>query len=295
MVTLLTGSSGFLGREILEHLPFDNIITLSRSNAQLKFDLGKEVPVLPQVDLVIHSAGKAHVVPKTEFEKQEFFQVNVEGTRNLLIGLERSDRLPKAIVFISSVAVYGLEVGKQIKETSPLLASDPYGQSKIQAEGILREWCASRGIKFAILRLPLLVGNNPPGNLLAMISAIRRGYYFNIAGGKARKSMVLASDVAKIIPLVASVGGVYNLTDGKHPSFAELSSVVASRMGKPTPLNIPNWLAVLMAGIGDILGKNAPINSKKLKKIMSDLTFDDAKARKDLAWHPEYVLEKFML
>ncbi|MBC7915293.1 MAG: hypothetical protein H7Y07_14350 [Pyrinomonadaceae bacterium] len=45
--------------------------------------------------------------------------------------------------------------------------------------------------------------------------------------------------------------------------------------------------------MGDILGKRAPINSVKLKKITSDLTFDDSKAREILGWNPTPVLKGF--
>ena len=55
--------------------------------------------------MVIHAAGKAHSVPKTAFEKQQFYDINVLGTQNLLAGFEKIG-LPKQFVFISSVAVY---------------------------------------------------------------------------------------------------------------------------------------------------------------------------------------------
>ena len=142
-----------------------------------------------------------------------------------------------------------------------------------------------------ILRLPLLVGKNPPGNLGAMLKAIDKGYYFNIDGGKAKKSMVLAEDVAAFISKVASVGGIYNLTDGVHPDFKELSTAISEQKNKKRPLNLSLFITKLMGYAGDMLGDKAPINSSKIKKITSDLTFDDTKARNLFGWNPQSVLE----
>ena len=65
-------------------------------------------------------------------------------------------------------------------ENSDLLAKDPYGRSKIEAEAMIIEWAQKHAVKFLILRLPLIAGINPPGNLGSMINGIKKGFYFNI-------------------------------------------------------------------------------------------------------------------
>ena len=296
MNLLLTGSSGFLGKELKKNLISEvDLYEFNRSSGNYLFDLSDGIPTfdLP-FNLVIHAAGKAHSVPKNEAEKQDFFNVNVKGTSNLLKGLENSG-IPKSFVFISSVAVYGKESRILINENENLSAKDPYGQSKIQAEKLIQEWCEKHNVICTILRLPLIASLNPPGNLGLMIKAIQNGYYFNIARGKAKKSMVLAEDVAGIILKAGEIGGIYNLTDGYHPSFTELSELIAKQLNKNKPANIPVWLAKAMAKTGDLLGSKAPINSDKLRKINSDLTFDDSKAHKLLDWNPTPVLEGFKI
>lgn len=263
-------------------------------SGDIKCDLTQEIPTLSDADLVIHSAGKAHAVPKTKSEKREFFDINVKGTENLLKGLEQASSLPKSFIFISSVAVYGMESGTNIDEVYPLNASDPYGLSKIEAEKIVANWCAKNNVICGILRLPLLVGANPPGNLGAMIKGINNGYYFNIGGGTARKSMVMAEDVAAIVPKLAEVGGAYNLTDGYHPNFKELSCHIAKQLQKKAVMNMPSGFAKTLAKVGDVIPK-FPLNSNKLKKITSDLTFSDDKARTKLGWSPRRVLDAFEL
>lgn len=289
---LITGANGFLGKFIVNELQeSNNLKSLSRTCGDFNFFLDKEIPNFYQkFDLVIHVAGKAHSIPKSEIERRKFYDVNVLGTQNLLKGLENF-HIPKEFVFISSVSVYGLDIGNNIDEGHPLLATDAYGLSKIEAEKNVLNWCEKNNVVCTILRLPLLVGKDAPGNLGAMIKAITKGYYFNVGGGKAKKSMVLGKDVASLIMKVAPIGGIYNVTDGYHPNFYELSTAVSLNKKKKRPLNLPMSLGVIIGKIGDYFGEKSPINSSKLKKITSDLTFDDTKARVILDWNPQSVVD----
>lgn len=288
MNILLTGATGFLGKYIVDEIPkSDDLFTLSRNNGNYKISLENEIPNFNEnFELVIHAAGKAHSVPKTDFEKKQFHQINVIGTQNLLKSLEKS-QVPKYFVFISSVAVYGQVKGDNITEKHSLDAQDPYGISKIKTERILLDWCEQKNVVCTILRLPLLVGKNPPGNLGAMIGSIKKGYYFNIDRGKAKKSMVIAKDVANFIFKVMPVGGVYNLTDGTHPNFSQLSFAISGKKCFSLPLGA----AKLIGKVGDIVGDKFPINSIKVQKITSELTFNDSKARRLLNWKPQPVLD----
>ena len=291
MEILITGAHGFLGNFVFNVLSSSHKLKcLSRTSGDYKVFLEKEVPHFNQkFNLVVHAAGKAHSIPKTQAEKKQFYDVNVLGTLNLLRGLENRG-VPEQFVFISSVSVYGRESGTGINEEDSLKAKDPYGLSKIEAEKVVQEWCRKQNVICTILRLPLLVGETPPGNLGAMLRAIDKGYYFNIGGGKARKSMVLANDVAAFMPKVANIGGIYNLTDGYHPNFFELSTIICKNRNKKIPLNMPSIIANLLGFIGDVIGKSMPLNTVKLKKITSDLTFDDSKAREIAGWNPNPVL-----
>ena len=290
---LITGAKGFLGQAVRNHLNLSQVpcITFGRSvGNEIQCNLANEIPEIPEVDMVIHAAGKAHSVPKTDEEKADFFRVNVQGIENLLAGLENNSSLKK-FVFISSVAVYGITEGKEIDENSPLNATDAYGKSKIEAEQIILHWCKAKNIDYYILRLPLIAGANPPGNLGAMIKALIKGFYFSIGKADVKKSMVLASDVAELMSKLNGKSGIYNLTDGYHPTFDELEKGLAKALNIKNPLKIPQTLAVLIAKAGDFIGSKSPINSQKLKKIQSTLTFSDKKARAELGWNPSHVLD----
>lgn len=295
---LITGGNGYLGRHISAHLSNKyDIITLGRGEDNTyRNDLSLEVPVFDQnFEVVVHCAGKAHSFPRTTREKQAFFDVNVKGTKNLLEALENASFHPKSFVFISSVSVYGATEGLDINEETPLFSSYAYGASKIEAEKLILAWCKKHQITCLILRLPLLAGKNPPGNLKMMIKGIKSGYYFNIAGGYARKSVVMAEDVAQIIPKALNIGGVYNLTDGYHPSFGELADLIAKQLHIRRPKTIPKWIALTLSFIANKLGFISPINAYKFAKLNANLTFDDTKARKNLGWKPNKVLENFQI
>ena len=298
MNLLLTGASGFLGKNIIPLLNAKySVRTMGLSiNDDLKVNLATTVPDLKgeSFDIVLHAAGKAHSVPKTEAEKKVFFDVNLQGTINLCKALENTKK-PKSIVFISTVAVYGREFGENIDESHPLNGDTPYAKSKIEAEKYLTEWCGERGVTLGIIRPSLIAGPNPPGNLGAMINGIHKGRYLSISGGKSQKSVLMVQDIARMLPELVEKGGVYNVCDDRHPTFAELEVVISKQLSKNKPVSIPFGLAKMIARVGDLLGSKAPINTIKLKKITESLTFSNERAKRELGWEPLDVLDNFKI
>lgn len=294
---LFTGGTGFLGKNIMPLLVQQYEITTCgiTPDDMIKANLAKEAPELPEkYDVVLHACGKAHVVPKTEAEKQTFYDVNYQGTVNLCTALEKIGA-PKALIFISTVAVYGCEYGDLINEEHSLEGSSAYARSKIMAEEYLTKWCLDHQVRLGILRPSLLAGKDAPGNLGAMVNGIKKGFYMNIAGGKVVKSILMAEDIARLIPLLEEKGGIYNVCDTRQPSFGDISKSVAKQLGKGKPISIPYWMAWCMAKVGDLLGRKAPINSYKLEKMTKSLTFSNAKARHVLNWEPLDVLDNYKI
>jgi len=296
---LITGASGFLGSvitRILTEMHY-NISTIGISKTDdIHCDLSKSIPIIKSdFDWIIHIAGKAHVMPKNSNEIADFFKVNFEGTKNLIKGVEQSFKRPQSIIFISTVAVYGVESGTNINEDHPLQGRSPYALSKIKAEKFLKEWCSKNDTVLGILRPPLIAGKNPPGNLGAMIKGVESKKYFRIDKGSARKSILMADDIARLIPRLAEVGGIYNVCDNVHPSFAELDILIANQLNKRPPKSIPYLIAKCLAIFGDLLGSNFPINSTKLDKLTKSLTFSNEKAKRDLNWEPLNVLQNFKI
>lgn len=218
-----------------------------------------------------------------------FFETNFTGTKNLLKGIDQLSNKPKAFVFVSTVAVYGFEKGELISEEQAPKPLSPYGKSKWEAEKVLHKWAMENKVNLTILRLPLVAGgDNTPGNLGAMMKAIKKGYYRRIGKAEARKSIVLAEDVARLIPSLVTHSGTYNLTDGANPSMKELEDYLAKFYGRKIR-SISSGLVALAAWIGDHI-KGFPINSYRLAKLGESLTFDDSKARSEIGWNPNPVI-----
>ena len=296
MELLFTGASGFLGnnvRPLLEGM-YDVTTVGLLPQDDYTVNIAKEIPDLRErYDIVLHAAGKAHSVPKTEAE-QVFFDVNLQGTKNLCTALERKG-IPRAFIFISTVAVYGCDFGENITEEHSLEGVTPYAMSKRLAEEFLQKWCYEHNVTLGIIRPSLIAGPNPPGNLGAMIHGIRSGRYLSIAGSRTRKSVLMVQDIARLVPLLVEKGGIYNVCDSYQPTFRELEAVICRQLNRNLPLSIPYWMAKCMALMGDCFGKKAPVNSQKLSKITESLTFSNEKAVRELGWRPINVLENFKI
>lgn len=289
---LITGSNGFLGKQLYNsYKDLFNVITLSRKNSDLNIDLENDIIKSKiNVDIVIHAAGKAHVIPKTKEEIESFYNVNFHGTKKLINSLENV----KSFIFISSVSVYGLETGKNINEDCNLEGKTPYAKSKIQAEELLISWAKENNVNLLILRLPLLAGKNPPGNLGAMINAIKKGTYFSISSGQAKRSVVLVEDIVGWLSDNLMSAGVFNLTDNNHPSFRDLEIVISNQLNKRLPFSIPISVAKCIGYLGDIL-RVSFVNSYRIDKMTNDLTFSSERATKTLNWQPKQVKSHFLI
>jgi len=291
MKILLTGHTGFLGsylkREMLSRGA--DVMGLGRGkDSDWHFDLGSDENDFPRgngsqgeasVDLVIHVAGLAHRVPKTEAEKQQFFDVNVEGTRRLLRALKDSGNVSKRFVFISTIAVYGEPMDADIcvppypsEADLEQLDLTPYGLSKWKAEQLVQDWCRQEGVEVFIWRLPLIVGENAPGNLGAMEKAIRKGYYFRIGNSYARMRHYvnleeLGLRVLDLLEGKDADSGTFNVISGEK-SYGAFEDEFALKYGKNVR-SIPIWIVRMAAKVGDVLA-GFPLNSYRLKKLLGE-------------------------
>jgi nucleoside-diphosphate-sugar epimerase len=280
----ITGSTGFLGRNLLDYLSKGKHNVVAPKRYELIPFLSKQ----NTIDLLVHSAGKAHSTKNSE--SNEFFEVNLELTRSITNQIDEQRLKLNTFVFISTVAVYGLDEGENINETAPLSGKSPYAVSKKMAEEHLLNWSKETGINVVILRLPLIFGENAPGNLGAMERAIKSRYYFQIGEGSARRSSVHVTDLAEFIPSLCCKCGVYNLASNKHPSYSEIGIYYGKKYNRKIN-KFPLKLLKILALLGDVIPK-FPLNSYRLSKLNQTLTFNDEKARNELNWFGSNVLKQ---
>jgi len=282
---LLTGSSGFLGMYISNFLESKkyNVLKLGRGlNSEIKFDLTHDNIPKVSVDFVVHVAGKVHSIPKDKQEEIDFFNVNYLGTKKILSCLDL--KKIKTIIFISTVAVYGKDTGDMLNEETPLGGNTAYALSKIKAEKAVTNYGIKNNIKTVILRLPLITGKNPQGNLNSIIKAIKKGYYFRIGKGEAKKSIISAIDIVNLIPELFNLNGIYNLTDINHPKISEIDSIIANQYNIRIK-TIPIYLIKFIAKIGDRF-PFLPFNSSKFDKLTKSLTFSNEKLLNEIKYIP---------
>lgn len=212
MRVIVTGATGFIGKEIVSELSAKNYVVYELGNSRVKhrtsesgffkiditdFENVCELKKLDSVDALIHSAGLAHQFGKIEREK--FQKTNVEGTRNILelakmLGAEH-------FVLISSTAIYGTEKKtkanvKFIDESAVCRPQTFYAESKLEAERLSVKFCEDNNINLTIFRLAPVIGEGNAGNVQRMIEAIDKKRFVWIGRGENYKSLIYKKDVA---------------------------------------------------------------------------------------------------
>jgi nucleoside-diphosphate-sugar epimerase len=115
-----------------------------------------------------------------------------------------------------------------------------------------------------------------------MEKAIRKGYYFRLGSGSAKRSIVDVKKLAQFFPSLLGKNGVFNITENAHPSYAEIDELLAKKYNKRIRKISPT-MARIFAKIGDKIPK-FPLNTYRLSKLEKSLTFSNEKAKKDLGW-----------
>ena len=275
---LLTGHTGFLGSVIYKSLIKEFVVyTLGRSeDSDYRVDLlnwdGK-LELKHSIDAVVHVAGLAHGKSNSD---SAMTKVNLESTKDLI---DIADKCQiNAFVFISSTAIYGREYGLEIREDEKLQLRTNFARTKFDSENcILNRDNAKDSL---IVRLPLVIGPNPIGNLGKLMSSICSGKHIFLKGNKARKSVVYASDVASFISNWLKndekKSGTINLTSGEAPTFNWIEKMIRHYTGVKFFFTFPVGLVwKITVAIKQHLGISIPI----LGKIFYPLTFSDQLAR----------------
>lgn len=205
---LITGGVGFLGvhlaRKFLKEgwtVTLFDIAPLDAKDLRGKVhvvqgDVRNTRQVSKALSNVTHVVHAAAALP-IKRSKQKIFSVNIEGTRNVLE--ESLKHHVKRVVFISSTAVYG--VPKHVPETeeSPLNPIGFYGQSKVAAENLCKNYM-QKGLSINIIRPKTFLGQERLGVFVLWFEAIYSGHrVFILGNGKNKYQLLAVSDAADAI------------------------------------------------------------------------------------------------
>ena len=207
---------------------------------------------------VMHFAAFAEVAESVRKPKL-YWDNNVDGLRALLRGL--ADAGVERIVFSSSCAVYGTPIRLPIDEATPTTPINPYGETKLECEKLLREHEAECGARAVALRYFNAAGADPAGETgelhepeshvipRAIRTALGEFDAFDIFGtdyptpdGTAVRDYVHVSDLADAHVLAlrrlmdGGAGGTFNLGIGRGYSVAQIVKCVQDVTGKRVPV-----------------------------------------------------------
>ena len=291
MNILVTGGAGFIGSHLVDALVgcghlvtvLDDLSTGKESNLapECRMIIGDirdpscvDRSVRGQ-DVIFHLAAYTSV-PGSVDNPQVCFEINVEGTRNVL--QQACDWGVKKVVFSSSSAVYPGDCDRAIAETTPPDPESPYAASKLESERLLERFHRDQGLSYVVLRYFNVYG--PRQDTLSdyasviplFITRSMNGETPTIFGdGHQTRDFVYVTDVASanLRAMDTEICGVFNVGTGQPISILCLGDAVAKSMGSVLGFDFANPRP------GDILASTADISS----------------IAASLGWQPEWVLE----
>jgi nucleoside-diphosphate-sugar epimerase len=227
------------------------------------------------VNAVVHLAARVHVPgTATAADAAPFHRINVGGTTRLAEAAARAG--VNRFVFVSSVKAGGDR-------------SDPYSDSKAEAELRLLETSEQIGLECVIVRPPLVYGPRVRANFLRLLRLVDSGIPLPLGSVSNRRSLIyvgnLAAALQRCIVHADAPGQIFPVSDGDDISTAELIRRIARAMARPARLFSFPVSLLRLAGI-------VTRQSQAIDRLTGDLTVDAAAIRARLGWRPPYTMQE---
>ena len=288
MNILITGVHGFVGSNLVKALSSENTIYGLDIVAPQKAGVVKtyswndlEDGNIPEVDAIIHLAGKAHDT-KNQSKAQVYFDINTGLTQKIYDYFLKSSA--KKFIFFSSVkAAADRVVGDVLTEDIVPSPKGPYGESKIKAEEYIQsKWSVDKSVY--ILRPCMIHGPGNKGNLNLLYQVVRKGIPWPLGAFENRRTFTSIDNLSYIIKglLTKEVdSGIYHIADDESISTNELIQIICEAMGKKAAIwHLNKSMMKSIAKLGSIL--HLPLNTERLAKLTENYVVSNAKIKKAL-------------
>jgi nucleoside-diphosphate-sugar epimerase len=293
MNLLITGIHGFVGSNLVENLKdkhtiFGLDIVMPEKEGVEKTFLWNELTQIPDIDVVIHLAGKAHDT-KNKADTKIYFDINTELTKKIFDKFLSSTA--KQFVFFSSVkAAADIVEGEILTEDVTPRPKGPYGESKIAAENYIlskKQEIADQvrnDKRVYILRPCMIHGPGNKGNLNLLYGVVKKGFPYPLGAFENKRSFTSIDNLTFVIEQMLGKNissGVYNISDDETLSTNELIRLMARVMNKPARIwNLSPKLIFLLAKIGTKI--HLPLNTERLQKLTENYVVSNEKIKKTL-------------
>ena len=296
MRILISGIHGFVGSNLVSALKDNNqiygldIVAPEKEGVVRTFsweDLDNDN--IPQVDAIIHLAGKAHDT-KNKSTADIYFKVNTDLTKKVYNYFTEHHDIGKFIFFSSVKAAVDKVPGDILTEDVVPCPVGPYGESKVKAEEYILDLLNKNsqvyvGRDIVILRPCMIHGPGNKGNLNLLYGFVKKGLPWPLGAFENRRTFTSIENLIFVINsmLSAPIGsGVYNMADDEALSTNELIEVMCNAMGKnPHIWKLPKGLINFGARMGDVL--HLPLNTFRLDKLTENYVVSNEKLKKALA------------
>jgi dihydroflavonol-4-reductase len=296
----VTGGTGFLGGRVVERLRGrgDEVVALVRSPekaarlAELGCELVEGDLASPErlasgmrgCDAVFHVAADYRIGIR-EWERARMFEVNVEGTRNVLDAAAGVGR----IVYVSTNSVVGNTRGAVVDETYDRAGGDwlsAYDESKFLAHRVVQERIAE-GAPIVVVQPGGIYGPGDHTQMGPLLARALRGKLVLLPLGSVGLNWAHVDDVAAGVLLAhdrGKVGETYILGGEIATLRQGVEKAFAARGHRPRIVPVPTALLRLVAPLGPLLGRNV----REILSASDGVTYwgSDARARRELGYAP---------
>lgn len=288
MNILITGIHGFVGSNLVAYLKGKHtiygldIVSPEKDGVEKTFSWADlENGSIPQIDAIIHLAGKAHDT-KNKAEADVYFKINTGLTQTIYDYFLASQA--KKFIFFSTAKAAADKVDGILTEDVVPTPVGPYGESKIKAEEYILSKDLAADKQFYILRPCMIHGPGNKGNLNLLYSVVRKGIPWPLGAFDNLRTFTSVENICFAVQGLISkdiASGIYNMGDDEPISTNELIAIICESMGKKPHIWKIN--KGFMTGMAKFCGfLHLPLNPERLRKLTENYVASNAKIKSEL-------------